>query len=330
MLSWKLVKRRLVMKAKSKLALLSKALKEGLSLKAGENVWEVIVRPTLEYGSEIWGSIRFEAAERIQADAGRKLLAVSGKTASAAVRGDFGWWTMRARRDLKRLSYWGRLCRMKGNRLLRAVYLQSKNRAGRNEWCSQTKQLLVSLGLGHLWQTEQVGGEKDWKNLVRSCIKAREQKEWLAKIDQTPKLRVYRTLKRELVREDYLELDVEERRSIAMMRSGTNPLRVEQGRWKREKLAERTCLLCVQGKIETEQHFLLECWVMERERRLLFKNILAATGYDIRLMRDDAQWVLEVCLGVGLPQQETRREIWKAVAGFIAVALERRKKLLAL
>jgi hypothetical protein len=218
---------------------------------------------------------------------------------------------------------------MKADRLVRTAYLQSKRRMGRNEWCSQTKQLLVSLGLGHLWQTERVGAEKSWKSLIASCIKAREQREWLARIDQTPKLRVYRTLKRELVREDYLELEVEDRRSIAMMRSGTNPLRVEQGRWKREKLPERTCLLCVQGKIETEQHFLLECWVLDRERRNLWRSIMAATGYDFRLMRDDAQWLLEVCLGVGLPQQDARRQIFSAVGGFIAAALERRKKTLA-
>ena len=37
-MNWKIAKQRLVMKAKSKLALLSKALKEGISLQAGENI----------------------------------------------------------------------------------------------------------------------------------------------------------------------------------------------------------------------------------------------------------------------------------------------------
>ena len=139
---------------------------------------------------------------------------------------------------------------------------------------------------------------------------------------------MYRTLKTVLAREDYLELDVEERRLLTMMRSGTNPLRVEHGRWKKEKLEERTCLLCVQGKIETEQHFLLDCWVLARERKHCFQEVLRKTGYNLDLMRGDAQWLLEVCLGVGLQQQETRRAIFKLVAAFLAAGLEKRRHLL--
>ena len=32
--------------------------------------------------------------------------------ASAVVRGELGWWTMRAQRDMKMLMYWARLGRI--------------------------------------------------------------------------------------------------------------------------------------------------------------------------------------------------------------------------
>ena len=158
--------------------------------------------------------MKFEEAERIQLEAGKRLLAVSSKTASDAVRGDLGWWTMRTRRDYKALSFWGRLCRMKDHRLARAIYLQSKGRASKSmtDWCCRTKKTLCSLGLGHLWVTEQVGAAADWKNLLKSSLQEREQREWLRRLEEKDKLRLYRTLKTTLKKEDYLELDVEARR----------------------------------------------------------------------------------------------------------------------
>jgi len=86
--------------------LLSKAIGEGLSLKAAENVWWSMVIPVLNYGAEIWGATKFLEAEKLQVEAGRKLLRVSRKMSDAVVRGELGWWTMRAQRDLKRLIYW--------------------------------------------------------------------------------------------------------------------------------------------------------------------------------------------------------------------------------
>ena len=53
--SWSVTKKRFAKKARSRLAFLSKAIFDGISSDAGENLWRTIVRPTLEYGCEIWG-----------------------------------------------------------------------------------------------------------------------------------------------------------------------------------------------------------------------------------------------------------------------------------
>ena len=105
---------------------------------------------------------------------------------------------------------------------------------------------LISVGLGHVWESEQVGRENDWKSLVKACIQAREEKEWKEEMTKKPKLRVYRNLKFVLEKEEYLETiaETEERRMVTALRGGTNPLRVETGRWKGEQLEERTCTMC--------------------------------------------------------------------------------------
>jgi len=125
-LKWKLTQQRLVTKAQGKLALLNKAISEGLSLKAAENVWWTMIVPTLNYGAEISGASKFPEAEKLQLEAGRRMLRVSSKMANAVVRGELGWWSMKGQRDLKRLVYWARLVRMADNRLAKIVYRQRR------------------------------------------------------------------------------------------------------------------------------------------------------------------------------------------------------------
>ena len=108
--------------------MMSKALSEGLSFRAALNVWWSMVVPVLNYGSEIWGATRFEEAEQVQLEAGRRLLGVGRTEAKAVVRGELGWWTMRAQRDMKLLMYWARLVRMDDTRLVKQVYRYRKRR----------------------------------------------------------------------------------------------------------------------------------------------------------------------------------------------------------
>ena len=115
-LRWTLTRQRLVAKAKGRAALLSKALSEGLSLKAAEILWWSMIVPVLNYGSEVWGAVKCREAEKVQLEVGKRLLGVSKKMASAVVRGELGWWPMRAQRDLKQLIYWARLVRMNESR----------------------------------------------------------------------------------------------------------------------------------------------------------------------------------------------------------------------
>ena len=116
----------------------------------------------------------------------------------------------------------------------------------------------MSIGLGHIWDSEEVGSENDWKNLLKARIQAREEKEWLEEMAQLPKLRTYRKLKLVLKKEDYLTtiLDREERRRMTALRGGTHPLRIETGRWRGELLEHRTCTFCAKGEIEDEAHVL--------------------------------------------------------------------------
>jgi len=161
--------------------------------------------PVLNFGAEIWGATPFEQAEKLQLEAGKTLLGVSWRTTNEAVRGELGWWSTRSQRDLKMLVFWARIVRMDDSRLAKIIYKQRRAKIKRvNDWCAQVKKTLISLKLEHVWESELVGEMKAWKRLVKSCLQQREEDEWREQMRKKPKLRLYRTLKFELKREEYL------------------------------------------------------------------------------------------------------------------------------
>ena len=106
--NWSKVKERMLEKARKRVSgLYCTGVKQGLSVKAAVRGWEVLVRPVLEYGCEIWGEGKWREAEALQSLMGKRILGVSKMTSGAVVRGELDWWRMEARRDLARLRFWG-------------------------------------------------------------------------------------------------------------------------------------------------------------------------------------------------------------------------------
>ena len=133
----------------------------------------------------------------------------------------------------------------------------------------------------------------------------------------------------DLRREEYLALPLEQRSGIAGMRSGTNSLRVETGRWRGEALENRICMLCGTGAVEDETHFLLSCEIYSELRQQMYHQIEEATGLRFQIMQGDSQWILNASLGGGIGDKSTRAVIHGVVARFIRAALKQRRKLLS-
>ena len=67
-----------------------------------------VLRPTLEYGSEVWACNKRQTAslESIQLGVAKKILGCSSKTCNEAVRGDMGLESLKGRRDRSKLKWW--------------------------------------------------------------------------------------------------------------------------------------------------------------------------------------------------------------------------------
>ena len=87
--------------------------------------------------------------------------------------------------------------RMSSSRLVKHVYSVSRARyeAGKSsKWCKYTHELLKELGMNDVWQQGTITcNMTTWDKELREKIHAREEKEWLARMQTKPKLRAYRT-----------------------------------------------------------------------------------------------------------------------------------------
>lgn len=85
-----------------------------------------------------------------------------------------------------------------------------------------------------------------------------EENRWSQCMKRKTKLRTYVRIKNKLRFESYLKFRSRKARiELSRLRSGSNSLRIETGRHKREPVDQRLCKWC--DVVEDEEHFLIEC-----------------------------------------------------------------------
>ena len=90
---------------------------------------------------------------------------------------------------------------------------------------------------------------------------------------EKPKLRTYRKFKKDLTFEKYLEnKDIQGRKLMAKLRSGTNNIRIETGRREGLNSADRKCWFGCDST-EEEAHFLLDCWIYNDIREVMIAEV---------------------------------------------------------
>ena len=77
-----------------------------------------VVRPTLEFGSEVWEANKAQAAalESVVLGGAKRIFDCSLRTCNEAVRGDMGLESLQGRGDKAKLKWWHKLACMEENR----------------------------------------------------------------------------------------------------------------------------------------------------------------------------------------------------------------------
>ena len=88
-----------------------------------------VIRPNIEYGSEVWESNKGQtnALESFVLGGGKKILGCSSKTCNEAVRGDMGLETLKSHTDKAKLKWWYKLATMPQDRYPKQLFGQEWN-----------------------------------------------------------------------------------------------------------------------------------------------------------------------------------------------------------
>lgn len=297
-------------------------------------VWKSLVRSIVEYGCEIWGDKKFVELEKLQVEMGKRILRCGSRTPDVVVRGELGWERQKARHDEMRLRYWGRIVSMRENRIVKTIYRASKERLEREEehgreithtWCSYTKKLMHSLNLTEEWRTESIPPEEEWNKLVREKIHEREQIKWRTTCLLKPKLRTYSTLKKQLRTEPFLKVyDRVGIPELVKIRGGTNRLRIEQGRYKKEERSQRICEYCIDQQVEDEEHFMLKCTAYKSLREKMWKQFEEVTGVKKASLASEAEQLNALIGDKFQPSEDDEKDstAWKNYKDLAAIVME--------
>ena len=120
------------------------------------------------------------------------------------------------------------------------------------------------------------------------------------------------------------------RQTLTNLRTGSNNLRIETGRWTRprEAIEDRLCMECMNGSVEDEKHFLIECKTYDDLRERMFRQIEIDTNNVVRFdqMSNEESWIV-LMKGTDITTKKQNDRIIEHMKKFVQEAMERRSKI---
>ena len=234
-------------------------------------LFDSVIVPVLEYGSEIWGAGKYEVLERVHMKFCKMILGLPPSATTMAVLGELGRFPLSLARHYKMVKYWLRLAEAEG--VLGEAYKVSSMMAteGYDNWSKKVWSVLEGMEL----EKEEITVDLLSRVVQRSKEKFVQQ--WAVKLwDDTErrrdagenKLRTYRQFKLEFGYEPYLDVVRVQlhQRAITRFRVSAHNLHVETGRHHRPRptpVEDRICMYCNDNMnekmVEDECHALMVC-----------------------------------------------------------------------
>ena len=221
------------------------------------------VAPVLNYGAGLWGTCSYSSVNTIQNKACRFFLGVGAKAANTATRGDMGWQPQLHYQYIEVMRLYHRLETLPNSRLNSKIHHHCKTQKSPSAWIKKVQKLFKRLKYDN---SDTNCTSKLYVHRFKDFLATIDQEKWYHELFNDNgcingnKLRTFRLYKDRMATESYVTSTISrgERSVLAKLRSGTLPLEIETGRFKKVPLSDRCCNLCKSG-IEDEVHFLIDC-----------------------------------------------------------------------
>ena len=328
--SWDKHIKSLIMRNRQKLGGMYRILHNfALDLRTRRHIFMAVLRPSLEYGCEVWNANKCQAKalESIQLRACKYILGCSITTCDEPVLTDLGLETLKYRRDFRKLKWHYKIKRMNDERLPFKLLanewdkVKSKGRP-RKCWLAHVNSLKKELDL-----QDKILKIKP----IKEALERRECEEFEMALRHKSKLRVYKELKRGVGFEDYLKyVKGPSSRLFFKFRSGTHGLFEELGRHTKGG-GSQECPNCWACK-ESVEHVLFECTSYDSQRQNFLdymKQVLTPEAFEA-FMHGSIFDKTVFCLGEkqGMLVDDECNSWYNKVGNFLMSVWDRRKEIL--
>ena len=175
-------------------------------IKAGLTMWEVVCKPVLNYGAEVWAcssKTDEQRLERIQNRAGRRILGLSWRFHGVVVRGELGWRKLKYDRHSSALKFAGRLRGMGWERWPKIVGEALSRLQNNGTWVDYIRSLIARYKLQTCWEDDR-WNEKVWKKVVVEQVEREGKRAWREEVEGKQDLGSYKDRQFVLERADYI------------------------------------------------------------------------------------------------------------------------------
>ena len=274
------------------------------------DLFDKLIKPILQYGSEVWGFSNAPILERVQLQVCKNILGVKRSTQNDFVYGELGRVDLKTLRFVAVIKFWFKILTCENTKYITSVCKMMLHdielHPNKSNWASFVKYLLESLGFNDVWYSQGVGNVNLFLTIFKQRLKDVFIQNWNSRILGSTRARTY-SLFHNFSYKLYLDhLTLEKfRHALSKVRMSSHRLEIEAGRWHRPHsipLDERKCRVC--NIIEDKFHFILECTLFQNIRKKYIKRyfwlrpnipkfIQLMTSENKQIIRNLASYVFE-------------------------------------
>ena len=249
-----------------------------ISVKHRLELFDKLVAPVLNYGSEVWGFQNADTIERVHMKFCKTILGVKKSTQNDFIYGELGRKSMLCNRQLVIYKYWFKILESKDSKYVKKVYnmllKDSDDYPNKKNWVTLLRDTLGNLGFHEVWLAQGVGQKSVFIALLKQRIHDNFIQTWEGRLNNSSRALFYNAF-RSFELQPYLKTCnlMKFRQSLTRLRVSSHRLEVESGRWNKpnpKPLLERKCKLC--DTLEDEYHFVIVCPMYNDIRHLYIKQ----------------------------------------------------------
>ena len=251
-----------------------------LNVKTHLHLFDTLVLPVLNYGSEIWGFSQADKLETFYLGFLKNTLSVRKSTPTSFVYKELDVLPLITHRLTRIFKFWLKIVSLPDTSLVKYVYnlmvSDMEHMDNITNWVILLKKMLDEYGFGYLWNHQHFLNKED--TFIISLFRQRVHDIYFqnnnAEINNVSNSRLYKHINVQCVNNSYLESIKEKYIRIALtkLRLGSHNFMIERGRWMKLEIIDRQCLVC--GKLDDEYHVITECMLFANWRSIFLPKWL--------------------------------------------------------